>query len=94
MSRVVLYTAAYCPWCWRARALLDDLGIPYDVHDVTANFAERRRLTAETGRRTVPNVFIDGRSIGGHDELVALARSGELARMLGEPAGRPATRSR
>ncbi len=81
--RVVLYTAVYCRWCWRARALLDDAGIAYRVHDVTVDLAERRRLGRETGRRTVPFVFIDGASIGGHDELVALARSGELARRLG-----------
>lgn len=76
--RIVLYTAVYCGYCWRARALLDKLGIPYEVKDVTTDFAERRRLTQETGLRTVPNVFIDGKSIGGNDQLQAMARAGQL----------------
>jgi glutaredoxin 3 len=78
-SRVVLYTAVYCRWCWRARAMLDDAGIAYEVHDITVDLGERRRLARETGRRTVPHVFVDGAPIGGHDELAAMLRSGELA---------------
>ena len=76
--RVLLYTAIYCGYCWRARSLLDKLGIPYEVKDVTTDLAERKRLTAETGLRTVPNVFIDGKSIGGNDQLQAMARAGQL----------------
>ena len=76
--RIVLYTAVYCPWCWRAKSLLEKHGIPYEEHDITTNFAERKRLTAETGRRTVPNVFLDGVSIGGYDELAARCRAGRL----------------
>lgn len=76
--RVVLYTAAYCGYCWRAKALLDKLGIPYRNIDITVNFAERKRLIQETGHRTVPNIQIDGRCIGGSDELQALARAGQL----------------
>ncbi len=74
--RVVLYTAVYCPWCWRAKSLLDRHGIAYEEHDVTIDFAERRRLRDETGQRTVPNVFLDGVSIGGYDELAARCRAG------------------
>lgn len=74
--RIVLYTAVYCPWCWRAKSLLERHGIPYEEHDITTNFEERRRLTRETGRRTVPNVFLDGVSIGGFDELSRRCRAG------------------
>ena len=76
--KVVLYTAVYCPWCWRAKSLLDKHGIPYEEHDITVDFAERKRLAHETGRRTVPNVFVDGVSIGGYDELAARCRAGQL----------------
>ena len=82
--RVVLYTAVYCPWSWRARALLDEHQIPFEVRDITVNFAERRRLARETGRRTVPNVFVDGTSIGGYDELADRSRAGR------DPFTRPA----
>jgi glutaredoxin 3 len=75
-ARVVMYTAVYCPWCWRAKSLLERHGIQYEEKDVTANYEERKRLIRETGRRTVPNVFLDGASIGGFDELSARCRAG------------------
>ncbi len=84
-ARVVVYSAVYCRWSWRARRLLDDAGIEYEVRDITIDRAERQRLARETGRRTVPNVFIDGVSIGGFDELAVLERTGELARRLTSP---------
>ena len=76
--RVVVYSAMYCGYCWRARRLLDELGIEHEVRDVTVDFAERRRIAEETGHRTVPNIFIDGKSIGGSDDLAALAKAGKL----------------
>jgi glutaredoxin 3 len=76
--KVVLYTAVYCPWCWRAKSLLEKHGIPYEEHDITVDFETRKRLTRETGRRTVPNVFVDGESIGGYDELAARCRAGRM----------------
>lgn len=75
--RVVIYTAVYCPWCWRAKSLLERHGIAYEEHDITVNFDERKRLTRETGRRTVPNIFFDGVSIGGFQELSARCRAGQ-----------------
>ncbi len=76
--RVIIYTAVYCSYCWRARRVLERLGIEHEVRDITVDYAERKRLTDETGRRTLPNVFIDGTSVGGHDELVAMAEAGKL----------------
>ena len=73
--RVVLYTAVYCPYCWRAKALLERHGIAYEERDITVNFEERKRLARETGRRTVPNVFLDGVSIGGFNELSRRCRA-------------------
>jgi glutaredoxin 3 len=75
--KVVVYTAVYCPWCWRAKSLLERHGIPFEEHDITVNLGERRRLARETGRRTVPNVFVDGVSIGGYDELSERCRTGQ-----------------
>jgi glutaredoxin 3 len=76
--QVVIYTAVYCPYCWRAKSLLDKHGIAYEERDITTDFAERKRLAKETGRRTVPNVFFDGVSIGGYDELAARCRAGQM----------------
>lgn len=79
---VTVYVTEYCGYCVRAKALLDKRGIAYEVVDVTGDHEKRAWLVRETGRRTVPQIFIKGESIGGSDELYALDRSGELAKKL------------
>lgn len=86
MSDVVVYTTDYCPYCTRAKALLDKRGIAYEEVDVSSDPAKRQWLVATTGRRTVPQVFVKGQPVGGSDELHALDRSGELAKMLSSGA--------
>jgi len=84
MADVTIYTTHYCPYCIRAKALLDQKGVAYREVDVTNDNSERLRLVERSGgRRTVPQIFIDGKSIGGYDELAALDRAGELDSMLG-----------
>jgi glutaredoxin 3 len=79
---VVLYTTPWCGFCRAALALLRDRGIEHEPIDVTGNHAARSWLAAVTRQHTVPQVFVRGRSIGGYTELAALARSGELDRLL------------
>jgi len=76
---IVLYTTAWCGYCIRAKALLDDLELAYD--DVPLDDDPRfRQRVYDLGRQwTVPLVVIDGQPIGGYDELAALNRSGALA---------------
>ncbi|MET0388154.1 MAG: glutaredoxin [Polyangiales bacterium] len=76
--RVQVYSTAYCGFCVRAKQLLSRLNIAYDDIDVTEDMDKRAWLVAETGQRTVPQIFIDGRSIGGFTELAALERAGGL----------------
>ncbi len=83
MSDVQVYTTDYCPYCTRAKALLDKRGIAYEEIDITDEPDKRAWLVKTTGRRTVPQIFIKGEAIGGSDELHALDRSGELAKKLG-----------
>jgi glutaredoxin 3 len=81
---VVLYTTSWCPYCRRAKALLDRKGIGYLEIPVDGNPAKRREMAARAGgRTTVPQIFIRGRAIGGSDELHALEASGDLDRLLG-----------
>jgi glutaredoxin 3 len=82
MARVELYTTPSCPFCVRAKRLLDARGIPFDEVDVSANDELRADIVRRTGRRTVPQIFIDGRSIGGYDELSALDAKGELRALM------------
>ena len=79
MPRVEVYTTATCPFCVRAKRLLEARRIPYEEIDVESDDERRADLVRRTGRRTVPQIFIDGRSIGGYDELAELDASGELA---------------
>lgn len=78
-GRVVIYSAPFCPFCVRAKRLLDARGIAYQEVDVAADPALRAEMIAASRRRTVPQIFIDGTPIGGFEELVALDRRGALA---------------
>jgi glutaredoxin 3 len=76
--RVEMYRTRYCGYCMMAARLLDQQRVPFTEIDVSGDHERRRWLAQVTGRRTVPQIFIDGRSIGGYDELAALVRRGEL----------------
>lgn len=82
MAEVIIYTTLVCPYCVRAKHLLQKKGVPYQEVDVSHDHAARMDLVQRTGRRTVPQIFINGESIGGCDELYALERAGELDRKL------------
>ena len=84
VARVQIYTAAMCPYCVRAKRLLQARAIAYDEIDVGEDDALRADLVQRTGRRTVPQIFIDGRAIGGFEELAALDAAGELAALVAE----------
>lgn len=81
-ARVQVYSTVACGYCVRAKALLSRLQIPFHEIDVTEDPDKRQWLVNATGQRTVPQIFIDGRSIGGFTELAALERSGGLSTLL------------
>ena len=83
MPDVEVYTQPWCPFCARALALLDSKGAAVREIDAPHGTAERREsIRRSGGRTTVPQIFIDGRHIGGCDELVALDRAGKLDPLL------------
>lgn len=81
---VVVYATAYCGYCVRAEHLLRSKNIPFRRVAVDDDWETRDWLVERTGQRTVPQIFIHGRSIGGFTELAALERSGRLAELLNE----------
>jgi len=90
MARAIqVYTTDYCGYCKRAMALLAKKGVAFDEVDATTL---REWLVDATGRRTVPQIFVDGVPIGGHDDLVALERSGQLDRILAGELAPPSIR--
>ena len=83
-ANVEIYTTGYCPYCVRAKQLLDAKGVDFTEIDVTGNDDARIALVEKSGgRRTVPQIFIDGNAIGGYDDLRALEDSGQLDSLLG-----------
>lgn len=84
MSQVVVYSAANCPYCVRAKDLLERKGIAFEEIRVDLNPDERAVMMERTGRRTVPQIFINNNPIGGCDDLYALEKSGELAKLLSD----------
>jgi glutaredoxin 3 len=84
MAEVEIYTTMLCPYCYRAKSLLDRKGVRYKEIDVSYDPDGRKAMTERAGgRTTVPQIFIGGRPIGGSDELAALDEEGKLDRLLG-----------
>ena len=89
MAHVEIYSSMFCPFCHRAKRLLSAKGVAFDEIDVDTDAGRRREMTARAdGRRTVPQIFIDGAHVGGSDDLAVLDRSGRLDELLGL-AGEP-----
>jgi len=87
VANVEVYTTTYCPFCTRAKNLLKNKGVDFDEIDVTDDDKRREKMIEMSGgRRTVPEIFINGKIIGGFDELKALDDQGKLDNLLAEPA--------
>lgn len=82
MAAVVMYTTPWCPYCIRARGLLDDKGVAYTDINVSGNAALRDEMERRSGRHTVPQIWINDQHVGGCSELMALERAGKLDDML------------
>ena len=83
MAKVEIYTSPFCGYCFRAKRLLDSKGVSFEEFDVMMDAAKKREMVERAGgRSTVPQIFIDGRHIGGCDELHALDRAGKLDPLL------------
>jgi glutaredoxin 3 len=83
MARVEIYTKFGCPYCARAKHLLDAKNVAYEEYDLNSQAGKREEMMQRAnGRHTVPQIFIDGRHIGGCDDLLETERSGRLDPLL------------
>jgi glutaredoxin 3 len=84
MNPVRMYTTEYCPYCVRAKALLQQRGVT-DIDEIRVDLhpEQRDQMIEATGRRTVPQIFIGDTHVGGCDDLMALDRRGALLPLLG-----------
>lgn len=81
-AKVVMYGTAYCPYCSAARMLFKKKNVEYDDLSIMDDGERRAEMENRSGRRTVPQIFIDDRPIGGFDDLYELDCRGELDKLL------------
>ena len=87
MAEVVMYTRTYCPYCLRAKALLQDKGVDFEEINLDEQPERRSEMMQRAGgRSTVPQIFIAGQGIGGCDDVFELERKGELDELLARSA--------
>ncbi|MFI4894952.1 MAG: glutaredoxin 3 [Steroidobacterales bacterium] len=79
---ILMFAKAWCPYCDRARALLQSKNLSFDEIDIEARPEQREEMIRRTGRRTVPQIFIGERHVGGSEELHELDASGGLEPLL------------
>ena len=83
MAQVTMYSTQVCPYCVMAEKLLQKKGVDHlEKILIDVNAEQREQMMSRTGRRTVPQIFIGDRHVGGYDDLVALDRAGELDGLL------------
>ena len=81
---IMMYSTGWCPFCDRARALLQRKSVTFREVKVDEDDSQRKTMLERTGgRRTVPQIFIGDRHVGGYDDLYALDKAGELDKLLG-----------
>jgi len=78
MNYIEVYSTHICPWCVRAKSLLQSMGLDYEDIDISLDEDRAREMVERSGRRTVPQIFINNESIGGFDELSQLSMEGKL----------------
>lgn len=82
MKKITIYTTSVCPYCVRAKALLDSKGLKYEEINVEDAKAREKMLERSGGMRTVPQIFIGDVHVGGSDDLHALEKEGKLDKMV------------
>jgi glutaredoxin 3 len=83
---IVIYTTPYCPYCLQAKALLSNKRVAFTEIDVEDRPDLRHWLAQASGQRTVPQLFINGQSVGGYTDVAELEHAGELDALLAAPA--------
>ena len=80
---IIMYSTRFCPYCMRERRLLKNKGVSFKEISVGGNQALWAEMEQRSNRNTVPQIFIEGKSVGGFDDIAALNQAGELNPLLG-----------
>jgi glutaredoxin 3 len=84
VAQVTIYSKTYCPYCDRAKSLLASKGVAFEEINLEGKPDEMQALVKQTGMRTVPQIFINGKLVGGFTDLAALDQQGKLDALLAE----------
>ncbi len=87
MDKIEIYTKNFCPYCTRAKALLDKMGLNYSEYELSFDSAREAEMIRRSGRFTVPQIFVDNQSIGGSDELYDLVENQNFYSLLNPTTG-------
>jgi len=79
---IIIYTTPYCGYCLRVKQFLNDQGLSFEEIEVDKDPDKMQEMISKTGRQSVPQIFINGKHIGGHDELFELKTKGQLDELL------------
>ena len=82
MANIEIYTKSWCPFCHKAKNLLDQKGLDYVEYDVTEDLALEAKMRNRTRQTSVPQIYINGQYLGGSDDLLAADREGRLSAYL------------
>ena len=82
MARITVYSKGYCPYCKKAKATLNDMGLSYEELDITSNDQYALEMRQRSKRSTVPQIFVGEHHIGGNDDLQRALRNGTLVDIL------------
>ncbi|RLA10827.1 MAG: glutaredoxin 3 [Gammaproteobacteria bacterium] len=87
MDKIEIYTKNFCPYCTRAKALLDKMGLIYTEYELSFDSARETEMIRRSGRFTVPQIFVDNTPIGGSDELYELVENDNFYNLLNPSTG-------
>ena len=82
MANIEIYTQSTCPFCVRAKGLLNELDLPYTEYEISYDAQKQAEMISRSQRYTVPQIFVDDEPVGGSDELFDLVESGEFLHLL------------
>ncbi len=82
MNKIEIFSKDWCPFCAMAKSLLESKQLEFSEFDITRDQVREQEMIERSGRLSVPQIFIEGKSIGGYDDLASLDASGELDQRL------------
>jgi len=87
MDKIEIYTRNFCPYCTRAKALLEKMGLSYTEYELTFDPPRETEMIKRSGRFSVPQIFVNNASIGGSDELFELVENDNFSSLLNLSTG-------